>query len=194
MKKITALFLMLILALTLTAQDEPSAEEQAAAQKAWMEFMTPADEHKDLANGAGEWIVQNTYWFTPGAEPTVTEGSAVGEMIMGGRYLKTIHTGTVMGMPFEGMSLEAYDNAADKYISIWIDNLGTSVAYAEGAYNEESGKIVYEGSMTDPMTKEPAWFKQTVEKPDENTIKFEMFMKGQDGSDFKNMEILFTRK
>lgn len=113
---------------------------------------------------------------------------------MGGRYLVVNHSGNVMGMPFEGMSLEGYDNAAEKFVSIWVDNLGTGVAYSEGHFNEESGLLVYEGSMTDPMTKEAAWFKQTMKIVDDNNLYFEMFMKAPYGTEFKNMEISFTRK
>jgi hypothetical protein len=130
----------------------------------------------------------------PGSEPMETEGTAVGKMIMGGRYLVVNHSGNVMGMPFEGMSLEGYDNAAEKFVSIWVDNLGTGVAYSEGHFKEESGLLVYEGSMTDPMTKEAAWFKQTMKIVDDNNLYFEMFMKAPYGTEFKNMEISFTKK
>lgn len=194
MKKVLTPVLILLFAFTLFAQEEQPMDQsgQDAAMQAWTDFMTPGEQHTNLAKGVGEWKVSQKFWMAPGGEPMETEGTASAEMIMGGRYLVTNHKGTVMGMPFDGMSIEAYDNAAEKYVSIWIDNMGTGLAYSEGNYND-SGKLVYEGTMTDPMTKSAAWFKQTVEHVDENTINFEMFMKNPDGSEFKNMEITYTK-
>jgi len=39
-----------------------------------------------------------------------------------------------MGMPFEGMGLDGYDNASKEYISIWIDNMGTGIMYMKGKW------------------------------------------------------------
>lgn len=193
MKKITALLLTLIFSLTLTAQEQPSAEEQEAARQAWMEFMTPGEPHKYLTQAEGEWKATNKFWYMPGGESQEEESSATGEMILGGRYLKMTHSGQMMGMPFEGMSFEGYDNAAEKFVSVWIDNMGTGFAIAEGQLDED-GKLIYEGTMSDPLTKEAAWFKQVVNPIDENRIEFEMYMHAPDGSEFKNMEIVYTRK
>lgn len=114
-------------------------------------------------------------------------------MIMGGRYLQFTHHGTIMGMPFEDISIEGYDNAREKYIVIWFDNMGTSITYSEGTFDKENNLLNYEGNMTDPITKEQVWFRQTVKEVDENRYDFEMFMKLPDGSEFKNMEITITR-
>ncbi|MCF8242746.1 MAG: DUF1579 domain-containing protein [Melioribacteraceae bacterium] len=192
MKRLT-FFLLILLLTSVFAQDENSMDMQAA-QQAWTEFMTPGDQHQRLAKAEGEWIVDQKYWMAPGTEAMASQGTATAEMIMGGRYLKTMHQGNVMGMPMEGMSLEAYDNAKEEFVSIWIDNMGTGLAYSTGKYDDESGILVYEGKMTDPMTKEDAWFKQTMKIVDDNTLYFEMFLKAPDGSEFKNMEITFKRK
>lgn len=193
MKLLTASLFVIILCISLSAQEQPSAEEQEAAQKAWMEFMTPGEQHKYLAQAEGEWNATTKLWYMPGGEPQEEESSASGEMILGGRYLKMSHSGQMMGMPFEGMSFEGYDNSAEKFVSVWIDNMGTGFAIAEGQL-DENGKLTYEGTMSDPMTKEAAWFKQVVNPIDENRIEFEMYMHAPDGSEFKNMEIVYTRK
>ena len=192
MKKITVFLILALFTLMVPAQDGQGMQDDG--MKAWMEFMTPGSQHQMLAKGVGEWTVTNTYWFTQGAEPVTSEGTAVGSMLMGGRYLQTVQKGNVMGMPFEGMSVEAYDNGLGKFVSTWIDNMGTGIGFAEGTIDPASGKIVYEGTMTDPMTKMGTWFKQTFEIVDENTHKIEMFMKGEDGIEFKNMEVTMTRK
>lgn len=192
---LTALFFVMF-SFSMIAQDEQQMDQaqQDAATKAWNDFMTPSEEHAMLAKVTGEWKVSQKFWTLPGSDPMETEGTAVGEMIMGGRYLVMNHLGNVMGMPFEGMSIEGYDNAAEKFVSVWIDNLGTGFAYAEGNYDAETGILTYEGSMTDPMTKEATWFKQTMKVVDDNNLYFEMFMKAPDDTEFKNMEFTFTKK
>ncbi len=192
MKKSLTVLLFLLISVALFAQEDQSMQQDEST-KAWMEFMTPGSQHETLAKGIGDWKVKNTYWFAPGMDPQVSEGTATGKMILGGRYLLTEHKGNIMGMPFEGMSIEAYDNGTGKFVSIWIDNMGTGVAYAEGHYDEETGSIVYEGTMTDPMTKEAAWFKETTKHKDDNTFVMEMYMKGPDGTEFKNMEIELSK-
>ncbi len=32
-----------------------------------------------------------------------------------------------MGMPFEGMGIDGYDNLAKQYVSTWVDNMGTGI-------------------------------------------------------------------
>lgn len=195
MKKLLTPVFILMLALTMFAQEEQPMDQggQDEYMQTWMEFMTPGPMHEFLAKGVGEWKVSQTFWMVPGSDPMTTEGTATAEMIMGGRYLVTKHSGNVMGMPFEGMSIEAYDNAAEKFVSIWIDNLGTGLAYSDGHYDDEAGMIVYEGTMTDPITKQDSWFKQTVKHMDDGSLYFEMFIKNPDGSEFKNMEITYTK-
>ncbi len=194
MKKLAASLLVFLLALTLNAQDEMQDNQQAEAMKAWQEFMTPGEMQKKLAEGAGEWSFESKAWYGPDTEPVTSDGSATGEMILGGRYLRTNHSGNYMGMPFEGISVEAYDKSLKKFISTWIDNFGTGVTYAEGEYDPKSNMIVYEGKMTDPMKNEKVWFKQTMKFVDDNTNVLVMYAKDPEGNVYKNMEITFTRK
>jgi len=194
MKKITTLFLVLFLSSIIIAQQEGATKDmQAEAMQAWTEFMTPGEPHAWFSKAVGDWKVTNKYWYSPDSEPEVSEGTATAKMIMGERYLQFTHKGTIMGMPFEGVSIEGYDNSREKYIAIWFDNMGTSITYSEGTFDKENNLLVYEGYMTDPMTKERAWFRQTVKEVDKNRYDFEMYMKSPDGSEFKSMEITFTR-
>lgn len=193
MKKLL-LFLLVVFSISLFSQEEGMQQEMSAEQQAWMEFMTPGEMHKFLEHGVGEWNVASKFWMTPEAEPMESEGTAVGEMLMGGRYLHMKHTGTFMGMPFEGVSLEGYDNAKEKFISIWIDNMGTGITRTTGTLDKEKKQIVYEGTATDPMTKGDEWFKQVMTIVDENNMHLEIFGKIEDGSEFKFMDMAFTRK
>ncbi len=84
-------FSLLFITASLNAQDEMSAD-----QKAWMDYMTPGPMHEMMAKSVGDWKTKNTFWMDPEGEPIVTEGNAKFEMILGGRYLKSTHTGMVI--------------------------------------------------------------------------------------------------
>jgi hypothetical protein len=188
MKKIISflVFAAVLSANTLFAQDE--------SMKKWMEYMTPGDIHKMLAQHAGTWTAKTTFWMTPGADATVSEATAVGEMILGGRYLMSKFTGNMMGMPFEGMSLEGYDNGTKKFYSTWIDNMGTGIMYMTGEWDPAGKKIEYSGKTYDPMAGKMVDVRQIVKYNDDGTVNMEMFGPDNTGKEFKTMEIMMTKK
>ena len=170
-----------------------SAQNQEDMMKKRMDYMTPGDMHEMLAKSVGEWTYVSKYWMDPSAPPTVSEGRAVNEMILGGRYLKSMNYGDVMGMPMEGMNLLAYDKAANEFFSFWIDNMGTGMTMARGKYDEKSKTSEMRGTMIDPMTGKDSQYRQTMKFLDEKTQLFEMYMI-YDGKEVKNLEMKMTKK
>jgi hypothetical protein len=167
-----------------------TAEEQ---QKAWMEYGQPGEMHKWMAKMDGTWEGDMTQ-FSPDGKTEKSKGTAVYKTILGGRYQEGIHTGNMMGMPFEGRSLTAYDNAKKVWISTWIDNMGTGVMVTEGTYDEKTKTATYKGKMVDPTssTKETD-FKETISFIDDDTQHVEMFST-VDGKEMKVMTIESKRK
>ena len=166
---------------------------QDSAMKAWMSYMTPGDVHKMLAKDDGEWNEEISLWMAPGAPPTKSTATATNRMIMGGRYQESKHTGSFMGMPFEGYSLVGYDNAKKIFVTSWIDNMGTGMMFMEGKWDDKTKTIQFTGKSTDPTTGRDVAVRETFTWIDNNKQKMEMFMT-QEGKEFKTMEILFTRK
>ena len=173
------------------ASEQPmfSPEEMAAWQKA----STPGLHHKHLAELAGAWKAVCTMWMKPGAEPETAEIKVVCESLFGGRYLLEKSEGMMMGMPFEGMSLNGYDNLKGKHTTAWIDNMGTGTMYAEGTCSDSCTVNTQYAVQTDPMTGKDAKVKMVNRTIDKNTRVFEYYMVGDDGSEFKTMEITYTR-
>jgi hypothetical protein len=129
----------------------------------------------------------------PSAPPQTMEGTTKNEMIMGGRYLKSTHSGEMMGMPFEGMSLEGYDNAKKEFTSVWIDNFGTGTSISTGKYDKETNSIIYKGTVYEPMQGKDVTIKQVVKYIDKDHHTIEMYT--VDGEqETKTMQIAFTRK
>ena len=187
--------LTILLSLVLFYATSIFAQEgnQDEAMKKWMDYMTPGEMHNMMAKSVGEWTYVSKYWMDPSAPPTVSEGRAVNEMLLGGRYLKSMNYGEAMGMPFEGMNILAYDKAMNEFFSFWIDNLGTGMTMARGKYDEKTKVCSMKGAMVDPMSGKDVEYRQTMKFIDNNNQLFEMFMIS-DGKEVKNMELTFTRK
>ena len=185
-------FLAFVLLISTPSIAQENEGEMVAEQQAWMEYMTPGPMHEMLMKASGEWKSVSKFWMDPSGEPMVSEGAVKFEMILGGRYMKSTHTGTMMGMPFEGIFLQGYDNATNEFTAIWIDNMGTGTSVAKGKYDEASKSIMYEGTMVDPMSKQELKYKQSVKFLDDNHHLVEMFM-DNNGIEFKMMETDITR-
>ncbi|MCL4547339.1 MAG: DUF1579 domain-containing protein [Bacteroidetes bacterium] len=186
---ITTAFVMMILFIFSSAFAQQG--DQAEMMKKWQEYMTPGPAQQSFAKMAGAWKAEVTI-FDPSGKEMKSDGTADYEMILGGRYLKSNFKGTMMGMPMEGMGLDAYDNATKEYISVWIDNFGTGVIYMKGKWEDATQTIVYQGSATDPMTGKDQPMKTVIKTVDDK--HFQMLMFNIDGDkEVKTMQIDYTR-
>jgi hypothetical protein len=167
--------------------------QSEAEMKAWMDYMTPGEMHQLLAKDDGEWNEEITSWMAPGAPPQKMAATCINKMIMGGRYQESIHTGNMMGMPFEGRSIAGYDNGRKIFVYTWIDNMSSGIMTMEGTWNATTKTMHYKGTTTDPMTGKSMPVRETFKYMDDGSQLLEMFMM-HEGKEFKSMEIKFTRK
>lgn len=168
--------------------------QSEAEMKAWMEFMTPGETHKMIASWDGTWEEDITMWMTPGGTGEKSKASVVNKMILGGRYQHSTHNGNFGGMPFEGISTLGYDNGKKKFVSSWVDNMGTGIMIMEGTWDAGKKAINFSGTQTDPTTGKDMKVREVFTVIDNNTQKMEMFMTTPDGKEYKSMEIVFKRK
>lgn len=169
--------------------------DSAAMMKAWEAYATPGEAHKMLAADNGNWEAESTMYMSANdPKPMKTKMTASTKMVMGGRYQESRYSGNMMGQPFEGVSTVAYDNASKKYISTWIDNMGTGVMYMTGDYDATTKTMNMSGECTDPMSGQKKKMRETFAIVDDNTRKMEMFDTDPSGKEYKSMEIVMTRK
>lgn len=171
--------------ISVSAQEEN--EEMSDEMKA---LFAPGPMHEMLSHKIGEWKADVKIWMDP-EQPAISEAKTVCEPILGGRYFKSIHTGEMMGMPYEGLEINGYDNLKKKFFSTWFDNMGTGVMMSEGTYDEEVKTIYYNGSITGPHGDEMKVRLINKIIDNDNTV-FEMYA-DMDGQEIKWMEIKYTR-
>lgn len=192
-----AILCLMALSAPVVAQDKkaegkaPGADDMAAM----MQAAEPGEQHKGLARMAGDWEFINKAWMAPGQPPMESKGTMHGEMMMGGRYVQHHWKGNFGGMPFEGQGTEAYDNVTKKYLSSWIDNMGTGIMTSSGTCDAAGKVCTMTGDMADPMSGQNVSMKSVITWADNDHFKNEMFMKDPaSGNEMKMMEINASRK
>lgn len=191
LKKSFLIFLLLLS--SMTSIDAQQEDAQAEGMKIWTEYMTPGPMHEMMAKSVGNWKTISRFWMDPAGEPMETEGTGKTEMILGGRYQKSTHNSTMMGMPTEGIFLMGYDNATEEFTAIWIDNIGTGTAIAKGRYDENTKSITLNGTMVDAISKQDMNFREVYKFLDNDHYLLEMYMVSN-GQESKSMEIEFVRQ
>jgi hypothetical protein len=183
----------LVVAADKSASQKPDAKAEEMMKK--MEAAgTPGPAHKVLDALVGEWNAEVKMWMAPDAPPTINKGTAKSEWAMKGRFLKEEFTGEFMGQPFHGLSFIGYDNVKQKYSSVWIDDMSTTMVTSEGEADKGGKVITFEGSYACAMTGEkekPA--KQVYRLISRDKHIFEMH-DPRLGANSKTMEITYTRK
>lgn len=177
--------------------DDPAAQaangEQEAIMKKWMEFMTPGAEHKLLKYKEGRWKLHVEMWVSPDAKPTISEGTSEMKLIMGGRYLMDSTRSTYNGMAFEGMGIVGYDNLKKKFVSIWIDNMGTGISPGEGTYDEATKTYTYTTQAPDVVSGNYKAGRSTERIINDNEWIVETYDTAPDGKEFLTMKGYYTR-
>jgi hypothetical protein len=90
------------------------------------------------------------------------------------------------------MSVEGYDNVKKKFVSSWIDNMGTGIIFSEGTYDAATKTFTYhaeEEMMPGMKTK----VREVIKITDNDHHLFEWY-EDRGGTEVKTMEIHYTRK
>ena len=176
-----------------------ASPNEAEMMKQMMDLAKLNENHKLLADLAGSWST-SVKMMEPGKEPSVSKGSVTFTSPMNGRYVVGNHTGN-MKMPgadgkmkdfaFKGMSIDGYDNVKQKFVSSWIDNMGTGILTFEGTYDPATKTLTYTGEMEMvPGMKTP--IRSVVKITDKNHHTFEWY-ENRGGQEMKTLEINYTR-
>lgn len=186
MKKLILTALTAIIAFGAFAQSEEDMQK-------WMTYATPGGMHKMLAKYNGHWTANTKMWMDPSQPPMESTAEVTTDMYMGDRYQKSIYSGDMGGMPFNGESLTGYDNTRKIFTNTWIDNMGTGIMYCEGTWNDAKKCVEFKGTATDPMAGTAMPFREVVTFANDDSYKMEMYNM-MNGKEYKSMEVTYTRK
>ncbi len=188
--------LCVVLTVSVAMAKDKKAEKQMdpqAMMEAYAKLATPGEPHKQLTSLAGSWTTKTKEWMEPGKPPTESTGSAEMKTLLDGRFLQQEFTGDMMGHPYSGIGTTGYDNLRKRYVSTWIDSMGTGVFVMEGTASPDGKTITLKGQHAElgggQMSHRAVW---KIE--DANTQTFDMYGTHKGGKEMKMMEITYTRK
>ena len=163
-----------------------------AMMELWKQAATPGEPHKQFAALAGSWTTQTKEWMEPGKPPTESTGTADMKMLLDGRFLYQEYHGQMMGQPFNGIGIDAYDNIRKKYVTAWVDTMGTGIFIMEGSASPDGKTITLKGSHPEPgggqMSHRAVW-----KLIDADHQTFDMYGAHHGQKETKMMEITYTR-
>jgi hypothetical protein len=182
-----------------TSSGQPNQQEM---MKQMMEMAKLNENHKLLADLDGNWTYTIKFWMNPdpNAKPEESKGTAVRKSIMNGRFSTLDVTGK-MNMPgpdgkkkemtFVGHGIDGYDNAKQKFVGSWIDNMGTGIMFAQGTYDPATKTFTYNSEYEAvPGMKTP--IREVIKLTDNNHHTLEWY-ENRGGQEVKTMEITYTR-
>ena len=166
-----------------------------------MEMAQPGKNHQLLAGLVGTWEYKMKFWMVPGAPPSESKGVSTRKAALDGHYFILDSAakmqmpgpdGKMMDVQFKGMAIEGYDNVKRKFVSTWIDNMGTSIVMSEGTYDPTTKTFTYhyEEEMVPGMKTK---VRQTVKVLDQDHHVYEWY-ETRSGVETKTMELDCTRQ
>jgi len=170
--------------------------------KQMIELSKLNENHRLLSSLDGNWNFTIKTWMNPdpNAKPQESKGTATRKTVMGGRYVMMDVNGR-MQMPgedgkmkdvqFKGMGLEGYDNMKKKFVSSWIDNIGTGIQSSEGTYDPATKTLTYTSEM-EPLPGMKSQTRELIKIADNNHMTLEWY-ENHGGQEKKTMEINYTR-
>ena len=209
LKCLTAVAMSVAICLPSLADDKDKSNKDAKqpSEAEMMAMMTelakPGENHKLLANSVGTWTYTVKFWMNPdpNSPPSESTGIAVTKKVLGGRFFISEHTGKMqmpgpdgkmMDMEFKGISTEGYDNVKKKFVSSWVDNMGTGIMNSEGTYDPAAKALTYHAEY-EAMPGMKTKIREVIKLTDKDHHTFE-FYEDRGGTEVKTMEIKYTRK
>ena len=186
---------LLVVAVPLLAKNKKAEKpmDPQAMMEAYKELATPGEPHKQLASLAGSWTTKTKEWMEPGKPAVESTGTVEMKALLDGRFLQQEFSGAMMGQPYAGVGTTGYDNLRKKYVSTWIDTMGTGIFMMEGTASPDGKTITLTGQhavIGGGQMKHRAIWKLV----DGNTQTFDMYGTHPGSKEMKMLEITYTRK
>lgn len=184
MKKIIILLVIFFIVIPLQADDKKA---DAFPQ------VQVGEEHKMLANGVGEWKIDQKMWMEPGKDPMTATGTCITKSILDGRA-SVIHVETKSANgTFKGFGVCTWNSVDKKYEIAWVDVYSYyGLDNMVGTYDSKTKTLTWTSTMKDPMSgmEMPVTMVETY--PNADTMIAEFFVE-VNGMKIKTMQNTYTR-
>ena len=156
------------------------------------EWMQKGPEHATLAKSAGEWDVTQTMWMVPGQPPVESKATSSASLLWDGRFVQSTFHGDMMGTPFEGHLLMAFDRVDKEYVAVWIDSMSTYLSVSRGT--EKDGVTTFKSNDPDFMTGQKKPGEMVMKWIDDDTYTLTFQEPTADGAARTTMVMTYKRR
>ncbi len=192
---LTSLFILLIGAPAFAGDMKSDKQmDPKAMMELYKKMATPGEPHKMLTSLAGSWTTQTKSWMMPGKPPVETTGTAEIKTLLDGRYIYQEFNGEMMGHPFSGIGIDGYDNVKKKFVTAWIDTMGTGIFIMDGSASADGKTITLHGQHPEPSGEGHMKHRAIWTIIDKNNQTFHMYGTHHGTKEMKMMEITYKRK
>jgi hypothetical protein len=144
------LLLAILITVPTLAQEPPKSDPSADMMQMYIDMAKTVPEHARLRELAGRWNMTMKLWFNPSEPPRVASGTAMGRLILGGRFLQLDGSVRGGGIDADSVTIFGFDRRTSDYTLIGLDTLGTYYITAAGKHDTVAKGIVLEGSYAQP--------------------------------------------
>jgi len=153
----------------------------------------PGPEQAVLQSDAGVWDATVEMFMMPGGAPATSQGIETNTVGCGGMCLLGMFQGEMMGQPFTGQSITAYDAVKKKYVGLWMDSTSLGPSLSEAAYDSATKTMA--GTMEGPdMSGQVSKMVTRSESKDADHRVFSMYSVGPDGKEVLGLRITYARR
>ena len=153
----------------------------------------PGKHHAQFEKAVGKFEAVVRSYPEAGGEPVVTKAEAVGELILGGRFLQLDYKGaSPVNTKLIGLGLYGYDERSEKHSALWLDSFSNSTFFAEGECAKR-GMITMHGNAIDPDTDKVVKMQAVLHLQSYTQFTYAEYEENADGKWLPQREILFTR-
>ena len=175
---------MLFVVLAASARAEAPAPREGKMRKA-------GPEHARLTAMAGSWDVELTFWFQPGGQGLVVQGTSVIRSILGGLFIEEKIDGVLNGAPFTTLSWTGFNLETQQYEATRIASTN-SVRIAETGKYDEAAKQ-FELKADYPFAGD-TWHQRTVIRPaSADAMTVDSYLSFGNVAEWKGVQIKYTR-
>jgi hypothetical protein len=177
------------------ATDAPEAgqpDTESMVEK-MVQYAMPGERHKLLDRMAGRWKIKVEYRMSADAPVVESEGTCERKWILDGRFLLEEFDGGDLALPFKGMAIYGYDAYEQKYTSVWVDSLNTSITTNMGVCKDSCDVIEFVGTHGDAWSGTKKKTRGVTRFVSEKEHLLELHEPGADGQEYLVLKIVYSR-